>query len=101
MPPIGDARIEIEIPNHVAPNHVIPIPPATEVTDGKVIWHYKDFRPTEELTVLFARSQHLDKNPDGEQMEGDSIDFRSVADVKAWLEFAKINGFNKDGRYQW
>ncbi len=87
--PIGEAIIEIETPPGVAPNHIIPYPPATEVTPDKVRWHFKDFRPTQELSVVFAYSFS-----DTEDGYGGHIDFSSASQVKEWLRFAKSNGFS-------
>ena len=86
--PIGEAIIEIDIPPSQAPNHVIPFPAATQVTPDKVRWHFKDFKPTEELSVVFAYSF-----ADTEDGYGGRIDFTSAEQVKAWLKFAKANGF--------
>jgi hypothetical protein len=89
--PIGEAIIEIDIPPGQAPNHIIPFPAATQVTPQKVRWHFKDFRPTEEISVVFAYS--LSNSEDG---YGGHIDFSTAEQVKRWLIFAKANGFTHE-----
>ena len=91
VPPIKDALIEFEIPPGTAPNHIIPVPPATEVTAKVVRWHYKDFRPTQELKVVFAYSMSF-----GDEDTGDYLDFSSPEQVKEWLRFGKANGFTRE-----
>ncbi len=91
VPPIGEATIEIELPPGRAPNHIMPLPPATEVTPKVVRWHYKNFRPTQELAVIFPYSMSFDEDStDG------YLDFSSPKQVKEWLIFAKANGFTPE-----
>ena len=85
---IGEATIEIELPDRIAPNHVIPLPPATEVTDKIVKWHFKDFTPTQEIQLVFP----MTFTDNDEEMAG-TIDFGSVDQVKRWIQFGKDNGF--------
>ena len=89
--PIGEALIEIEVPAYRPPNHVIPVPPATEVTARWVRWHFKDFTPTQELRVLFAHSRHFEEHRDHGY-----LDFPSPRSAQRWLKFATVNGFTKD-----
>lgn len=88
--PIGEATIEIDIPPGISPNHVIPLPPATEITATTVKWHYKNFLPKDELRVLFATSMHDEEDDDAPR--GSSVDFSEADQVKDWLAFAKANG---------
>ena len=86
--PIGEAIIEIDIPPGVAPNHVIPLPAATELTANTVRWHFKNFVPREELRVLFATSMHQEDDAPA----GLSVDFSTADQVREWLDYAKVNG---------
>ncbi len=95
LAPISKAIIEIDIRPGTPANHVIPFPPATEVTDKTVKWAFEDFRPTEELRVVFAVSL-----AEHDQGWGDTIDFTTPAQVKEWLLFAKANGFTAEALSQ-
>ena len=85
---IGEAIIEFEFPKDVAPNHLIPFPPATEVTDTTVRWHFKDFEPTQEIRLVFPMT-FMETDEDMRA----TIDFTSVDQVKRWIQFGKDNGF--------
>ena len=85
---IGEASIEIQLPPHTALNHVIPYPKAHRVTANTVSWHFKDFKPTQELRVVFATS--FSDEPDNHSLV---IDFTSVDQAKRWMAFAQANGF--------
>ena len=88
---IGQASIEIQLPPHTALNHIIPYPKAHRVTANTVSWHFKDFKPTQELRVVFATSF-----PDGPDNDGLVLDFSSIDQVNQWLLFARANGFTRD-----
>jgi hypothetical protein len=88
---IGEATIEIDLPPDAALNHVIPYPKAHRVSPKTVFWHFKDFKPTQELRVVFATSF-----PDGPDNDGLVLDFSSIDQVNQWLLFARANGFTRD-----
>ncbi len=88
---IGEAIIEFEIPDTIAPVHVIPVPQATRVTDKKVIWHFKDFVPTRNLHLLLAYSVDY-----GNEHNQDAyVHFSRLESVGKWLKFGALNGFEK------
>ena len=88
---IGEAIIEFEIPDTIAPVHVIPMPQATRVTDKKVIWHFKDFVPTQELHLLLAYSVDF-----GNEHNQDAyVHFSTLESLEKWIQFGALNGFKK------
>lgn len=86
--PIGDAVISMEVDPELPPHLFIPDPKATEVREGRVVWRFKDWTPRGELSI---HSIHAVPGANASGMPA----FDTVAQAKAWVKFAKANGFDR------
>jgi hypothetical protein len=85
--PIGEAVISMDVNPSVPPHLFVPEPRASEVRDGRVIWRFRDWIPATELSV------HTAGAIPGERASGLPA-FDNPSQARAWVSFAKANGFD-------
>ncbi len=87
--PIGEAIVEMDLDPDAPPHLFVPVPEAEEVKEGRVRWHFRDWTPRHEVSVLYARPVPVD-GPGGLPA------FDTVDQARAWTRFARANGIGRD-----
>ena len=81
---IGEAEIAIEIPPHIWPHMIVPIPRASQLSNRWIRWRFRNWRPTRNLSVVFV-------TPIPNEQRLPPV-FNSPAQARAWLTYARRQG---------
>ena len=94
---IGRADITMDLPVDALPGLVVAVPTARSITSKTVRWHFENWEPTQDLTVVTVMNgwgRDESRCPLGPGAL--PAPFHSVEDARAWTKWARLNGVTGD-----
>jgi hypothetical protein len=98
--PIGEATITMDIPERLQekPHLMVPLPQGYHMSKDKIVWHFTNYKPKEEITLYFINNVFVPEEiaETQEEQEAMSKGFQYADQAKAWVRFASKSRVDAD-----